>query len=229
LSKTILYQPTSGYRYNSDTLFLWDFISKNKVSGKVLDVGSGSGVLGILLKRDFQKIELHSAEKQQIFQKLTKKNSEINGVENSLFSGDFLETDFQTQFDLIISNPPFYNPSVIQSKNQILNTARYSQHLPIDKFFHKVSKILKERGRFTFCYDVKEFVNLGNELEKNRLKIERIRFVYPKKEKNSSLVMIETRKGSKSALNVEPPLVNFTDEVNEIYKKANTHTISFDN
>jgi tRNA1Val (adenine37-N6)-methyltransferase len=223
----VFYQPSSGYRYNSDTLFLWDFISKSRVSGNVLDVGSGSGILGILLKRDFPKIVLHSAEKQEIFQELTKRNSEINRVENIVFSGDFTEIDFRIQFDLIVSNPPFYNPAVIQSKDTVLNTARYSQHLPINKFFKKVARILKERGRFIFCYDVKEFVNLGIELEKNRLKIERVRFVYPKEDKNSSLIIIETRKGSKSALKVEPPLINFSDEVKEIYNKANTYTLSF--
>jgi tRNA1Val (adenine37-N6)-methyltransferase len=227
LFKTVFYQPSKGYRYNSDTLFLWDFILRRRVSGSVLDIGSGSGVLGILLKREFPKIELNSVEKQEIFQKLTLKNSEINQIDNNLYSGDFLEVDFQKQFDLIVSNPPFYNPAVIQSENQNLNIARYSQHLPIEDFFKKVSKLLKNRGRFIFCYDVKEFVNLGKILEDNRLKIERVRFVHPKEEKNASLILIDSRKDSKTSLSVEPPLINFSDEVNQIYKKANTYTLSF--
>ena len=117
---TLIYQPEKGYRYNSDTLFLYDFISKLRLKGKVLDIGSGSGILGILLKRDFTQIELHSIEKQTLFHHLTIKNSEVNRIENNNLHIDFLDTTFLQQFDFIVSNPPFYSSSVIQSKNQFI-------------------------------------------------------------------------------------------------------------
>lgn len=224
---TLIYQPEKGYRYNSDTLFLYDFISKLNLSGKVLDVGSGSGVLGILLARDFAKIELHSIEKQLLFHKLTLKNSEINSIANRNIYGDFLETTSLQEFDYIVSNPPFYHQNVIQSENSNINTARYNHHLPIDKFIKRVSQSLKPRGYFLFCYDAKQFQHLSSALSLNRLNIERVRFVYPSIDKNASLVMVQARKSSKSPMVVEKPLINFTDEVNRIYKKANTYTLSF--
>ena len=54
----IITQPKNGYRYNSDTMFLYDFIREGGARGEVLDAGCGSGVLGLLLKRDFPKISL---------------------------------------------------------------------------------------------------------------------------------------------------------------------------
>ena len=56
----ILAQLKSGYRYNSDTLVLYDFISSSlkNFSGRILDVGAGCGILGLLLKRDFKNSSL---------------------------------------------------------------------------------------------------------------------------------------------------------------------------
>jgi tRNA1(Val) A37 N6-methylase TrmN6 len=225
-NRTVIYQPEKGYRYNSDTLFLYDFISKLNLKGDILDVGSGSGILGILLKRDFPKVELEAVEKQEIFQFLTEKNSETNGILNRVISGDFLELEFQKSYDFIVSNPPFYSSSVIQSENENLNIARYSHHLPIGDFFQKVSKLLKPKGYFLFCYDVKSFQEISIELKNAKLQIERVRFVFPKREKSASLIMIQSRKSSKTPMVVEPPLLNFSDEVDAIYKKANTYTLS---
>ena len=87
--QTLFYQPKNGYCYNSDTIFLYSFIKTKGVFGKLLDVGSGSGVLGILLKRDFPKIELVSVEIQKEFHNLTLKNSEINNIQNQNYNTDF--------------------------------------------------------------------------------------------------------------------------------------------
>jgi len=51
----LLYQPESGYCYNSDSIFLYDFIDSFKPKGRVLDVGAGCGVLGLLVARDNKK------------------------------------------------------------------------------------------------------------------------------------------------------------------------------
>jgi len=131
-SKTInLYQPQNGYCYNSDTHFLYDFICSNlkqfkNIQGELLDIGSGSGVLGLLVARDFERLNLSQCEIQENFQFLSQKNSEVNGIQNTLFKGNVLELDFNKKFDYIISNPPFYNNDVIKSENESLKIARYN-------------------------------------------------------------------------------------------------------
>jgi tRNA1(Val) A37 N6-methylase TrmN6 len=225
VGKTLIYQPIDGYCYNSDTIFLADFIRRFKLKGEVLDIGSGSGVLGILLSKMFPEIALNSFEKQESFQFLTEKNCQVNGVETELHRGDFLQSSFSNRFDFIVSNPPFYSSSVIQSENESLNIARYQQHLPVKEFFRRVSKSLKPRGYFIFCYDSKQLQSLMNALSEAKLTVETVRFVHPKPEKDASLVMIQARKNSKSAMKTLPPLYNFSDEVSEIYKMVNTHTL----
>lgn len=227
-----IYQPLSGYCFNSDTLFLYDFISQFSPSKSLLEVGSGSGVLGLLLARDFQ-IHLTQVEKQELFFNYTKKNAEVNKIENELFHSDFLKFQTEKKFDFIVSNPPFYHGGVCKSDDIVRHTARYNEHLPIDAFVEKVSKMLTPRGRFIFCYDPLVLPQLMTALQLNKFKIEDIRFVYPKEGKMASLVMIHARKGSKSMMKTHPPLYSFvgdvfSDEAKKIYAKTSTHSIKCD-
>ena len=236
-SKTlILYQPQNGYCYNSDTHFLYNFICKNleiykNIKGELLDIGSGSGILGLLVAREFEKLNLNQCEIQKSFQFLTQKNSEVNGIKNRLHKGSILDYEFDMLFDYVVSNPPFYHSDVIKSENESLKIARYNDSMPLDKFIFKTSKILKSGGKFFFCYDAKQLDKIIDNINKTKLNIEAIQFLHPNATKEASLVMIYARAGSKSQLKILPPLImfehngEFKDEVNEIYKKCSTHSI----
>jgi len=222
-----LYQPKDGYCYNSDTLFLYDFISKFPIKKDVLEVGGGCGVLGLLVARDFN-INLTIIEIQEIMAKFIKKNAEVNNINLNLINDNFLTYDFNSKFDYIISNPPFYN-STKKSDNKIKQIARYDENLPMNSFFNKVNSILKEQGEFIFCYDAKRLDEIILNLPKP-LKIIDIKFVYPKKEKLANLVMIRAKRHAKGMIKVHSPIFNFDEDnfsiqAQAVYKKANTHSI----
>jgi len=224
----ILYQPKNGYCYNSDTMFLYDFITKFNVKGSVLEVGGGCGILGLLIKRDFPKIELTIIEKQKIMSEFIIKNLAENNLSANIINDDFLEFEFENRFDFVISNPPFYQ-GTLKSENEIIKTARYEEFLPMRKFFEKVNKVLSERGEFIFCYDAKRIDDIISNMPKP-LKVVDIRFMYPRITKNATLVMIRAKRHAKSMITIHPPLigfegVNYSDEASEIYKKANTKSI----
>jgi len=223
-----LFQPKNGYCYNSDTMFLYDFITKFNIKGDVLDVGGGCGVLGLLIKRDFKKINLTIIEKQKIMSDLIIKNATENNLEVEVINNDFLEFNFNKKFDFIISNPPFYK-GTLKSDNEIIKIARYEEFLPMDKFFNKVNSILKERGEFIFCYDAKRVDDIMKILPKP-LKVIDLRFMYPRINKNATLVLIRVKRHSKSMVKIHPPLIgfegdNYSNEADKIYKKANTKSI----
>ena len=230
-----LYQPANGYCYNSDTHFLFHFIKENlkkfkNIQGDVLDIGSGSGILGLLIKRDFTKLNLNSLEPQEIFQFLTQKNSEINNIPTTLIKGKLQDINLEKEFDMIVSNPPFYPSSVVQSDNENIKIARYNDNLPLEEFISNVSKNLKDKGKFFFCYDVKCLFDIIALLKQHNLNLEAMQFLHPKSDKKASLVMIYTRKNSKSLLGALPPIIMFqngviSDEVNEIYKICDTYSL----
>ncbi|MDD5359605.1 MAG: methyltransferase [Sulfurovaceae bacterium] len=226
----LLYQSPNGYCYNSDSIFLAHFIASFSPKGKMLDVGCGIGVLSLILAREFD-IKANIIDKQSHMINFAKHNFAINEIDVEFFNEDFMDFEPEAKFDVIISNPPFYNPSVLQSNETIINTARYAHHLPLDDFFKKVHKNLTPSGKFFFCYDAKQIVDIIIALKKYHLTPEVIRFVHSKKDKDSKLVMIACRHNSKSVAKIVKPLVVFDDENNymqeasEAFKFANLHSI----
>jgi len=228
-----LYQPTKGYAYNSDSIFLYDFISIFKPKGTLLDVGCGVGIVSLLLSRDFH-IETTIIDKQEIMLRYAKHNYDINNLEVNAYFGEFQKFQEFNKFDFVVSNPPFYDKNVTQSENEHLNIARYAQHLPIVEFIAKVKKILKPRGRFIFCYDAKQLDRLLATLKEYKINPEVIRFVHSKIDRESKLVMISARMNSKSLLKVMPPLIVFNEdsiylkESREAFLRAKTNSIKGD-
>jgi len=234
----VLYQPMDGYCYNSDTHFLYNFIFLNmqkfkNVRGELLDIGSGSGILGLLVSREYPNLNLNQCELQKTFQFFSLKNSETNSQKTNLYKGSFLRTEFEKKFDMCISNPPFYHSSVIKSENENLKIARYNDSLPLEDFIRRSAQVLKNSGKLFFCYDVKQINEILLFLNKYKLNLEALQFVHPKDQKDATLILVYARKDSKSLTKILKPLfvfdgVEFTDEVKKIYEKSQTHSIKVD-
>ena len=235
----VLYQPTNGYCYNNDTHFLYNFIVENlkkykNIKGEILDIGSGSGILGLLVAKDFEKIKLNQCEIQEMFQFFTKKNSETNKINSKLYEGSFSNIEFDKKFDICVSNPPFYHSDVIKSENESLKIARYNDSLPLEIFIKKTATILNSEGKFFFCYDVKQINEILLLLNKYKFNLEALQFVHPKESKDATLVLVYAKRNSKSLTKVLSPLIvfdeknEFTSFVQDIYKKSSTHSIKVD-
>ena len=226
----LFYQPKSGYCYNSDSIFLYDFINSFSPKGTLLDVGAGCGIVGLLVAHDNKKVELEAVEKQSILAAYAKKNAEANGIDYKLYEADFLTFETKQKYDYIISNPPFYPDGVQKSKDTMLTYARYNSSLPIDAFFKKVSQLLKPHSHFIFCYDATQFGLISAALDRVKMRLVDARFVHPKIDRDASLVMIHARNGSKAMAKLHPPLIHFdgndlTQEIEKIYAKAKTESI----
>ena len=228
-----LYQPTSGYCYNSDSIFLYDFISTFKPKGKLLDVGCGVGIISLLLSRDFN-IETSIIDKQEKMLHYAVRNFELNKLEETHYLCDFTQLQTEERFDYIISNPPFYDAAVQQSEDTHLNIARYAHHLPIEGFVRRVKTFLKPKGWFIFCYDAKQIDILLYHLKMYGINPEKIQFVHSKIDRESKLVMIAARNNSKSMTQILPPFVVFDEKslyqlnAQKAFDKANTNSIKGD-
>jgi len=228
-----LYQPTSGYCYNSDSIFLYDFISTFKPKGKLLDVGCGVGIISLLLSRDFN-VETTIIDKQKKMLDYALHNYGLNDLDIQSHLGDFIQMHSDERYDFIISNPPFYDASVQQSEDTHLNIARYAHHLPIEGFVRRVKTFLKPKGWFIFCYDAKQIDLLLHHLKVNGINPEKIQFVHSKIDRESKLVMIAARNNSRSMTKILPPFVvfdeknNYRDKAQEAFVKAGTHSIKGD-
>ena len=231
----LLYQPKNGYCYNSDTHFLHNFILHNlkifkNINGELLDIGSGSGILGLLVARDNTKLHLNQCELQNEFQTLSLKNAQTNKIETTMFKGEYQSIDFEKKFDICVSNPPFYHSSVVKSENKNIKIARYNDSMPLEDFIKKTSQVLTNNGKFFFCYDVKQINEIMILLNKYKLNIDAMQFVHPKDQKDATLILVYARKNSKSLTKILLPLFvfnkdEFSPEVQAIYKHSATHSI----
>ena len=225
-----LYQPAEGYRYNSDSIFLYDFIATFKPKGRLLDIGCGVGIMSLLLARDFD-LETVIVDKQESMLSYATHNFEINALAVEVHLGDIADFEAEDKFDFIISNPPFYDSSVTQSENRHLNTARYSHHMPIEVLVGAAKRLLKPRGYFLLCYDAKQVDGLLCGLKEAKLNPEVLRFVHPKADREAKIVMIAARANSKSMTKVMAPLVVFDTqstylpEAQQAFDRAQTHSI----
>lgn len=228
----LLYQPDEGYRYNSDSIFLYGFASRFSPKGRLLDIGTGCGIVGLLIARDFGGVSLEGSEKQPLYAEFARRNARINGIGYTLHEGDVLDLPLHGTFDWIVSNPPFYHEGADRSAHPMLHQARYNVHLPIDAFARKIAKLLRSRGEAAICYDARQFVPLCAALEDAGLRVVEVQFVHSKEDRPSHLVMVHAKKSSRSLAQVLPPLVmfdgegNYTAQTAAIYEKAKAHSIT---
>ena len=230
----ILAQLENGYRYNSDTLVLYDFIcaSFDEISGRVLDVGAGCGILGLLLKRDFKKIDLSMLDLLELNSEISSFNAKSNCLEARAVTADFANFKDSEKFDLIISNPPFYHDGAKQSEDEHIRVSRYASSLNLKDFIRGISLNLKPHKRAFFCYAPDDLGEIVSYLKEFKLNLVCLKFIHTKADKPANLALFEVRNNSNSKLKVLPPLVmsengSHTKEALEIFKKADTNSTDY--
>ena len=219
-----IFQLKDGYRYNSDSLFLWDFARKNcsfKASQSLLDVGCGCGILGLLLARDFN-CALSCIDIQPQNCELAQINARANDIKASIICADFFKdwesgnsripSDFNENsripsqsfqrsqgFERIICNPPFYDFGG-ENKNAHKNTSRNASSFDISAFASKCSKLLAPKGELVLCYDARLIDRLLQALLEAGLKPIKLAFLHSKPSKPANVVLVVAKKGAKSPL-----------------------------
>ena len=199
-----IYQPENGFRYNTDSLLIYDFIADSGLNGPILDIGCGSGIVGLLLARDFA-LPLTGIDKQEEMIAHAAKNAEINGIEAEFICTDLAEFKSDGRFGAIVSNPPFYPSEGTLSSNPSKAQARYATHMPSELLISKANAHLHNRGSLYFCYDARAVQELLTLLSAKKLYAVRIRFVHPSARKEARLVLIEAKKYAKESMAIMPP------------------------
>ncbi len=211
--RLMLWQPRAGYRFSVDPLLLADFVGPPPL-GRLVDIGAGVGIVGLLLLRIDPQAQATLVELQPRLAGLCRKNLDDNGLNErcTVVEGDVLSPPVRqklpgAQFQLVVSCPPYYplgrggvNPD---SEEAI---ARHELHLPLPELVRAARRLVGFRGRVALVYPSPRLPELLANLLAAGLTPTRLRMVHAHAGEPGQRALVEARKGARSGLVVEPPL-----------------------
>ena len=141
-------QDLSAMKIGTDAMLLGSLVEMNNIS-KIVDVGSGTGVIGLMLAQKYQDASITGVEMDEssyLETKMNYQNSPWNYRLTPVHS-DFLLYESDQQFDCIVSNPPYYQTR-LENTDVRKSQARHESALPVAGMIRKVSELLLETGSF---------------------------------------------------------------------------------
>lgn len=225
-----LFQSQNGYRFSVDAILLEHFISLDR-PGKGIELGTGSGIISILLAKKHAHIKkIFAVELQRSLADRAARNIELNGVADKveLISNNIkqLQNIFPAHtFDFVFSNPPFRKPKTGRmSIDQERAVARHELEITLADLIKTAAHLLKHSGKFYLIYHPFRLAELISLLRESTLEPKCIRFVHPRAGEDAKMVLIKAIKGSGTWLTIESPLYvhnkknEYTAEMKQILK-----------
>ena len=224
-------QNKEGFCFGIDSVLLSDFVKNIKNNSLVLDLGTGTGIIPILLCGKTNLKKVIGVEVQEKIAEMAKRSIKLNNLEDrfQVINENILNLKniYQNQtFDVVVTNPPYKkkNSGIINENHEKL-ISRHEIEADLADFI-KVSKdLLKDKGEFYMVHRPERLVDILSIMRKEKLEPKVLRMVYSNKNKEPKLVLIKGIKNAKPFLKVEKNLYiydengNYTDEILEIYNK----------
>ncbi|MBQ7173019.1 MAG: methyltransferase [Clostridia bacterium] len=213
----LLLQKKDGLTFGTDAFLLASYVRPEPASCGV-DLGSGTGILPLLLLARKKAAFLTAVEVQPSFAELIEKNATINGRQESIrvLPADLRELsakDLGKEVDFVISNPPYLKANVGKmNRSDEKGIARHELSGDIFDFCAAADRLLKYGGRFYTVYHPERLADLMAALRENHLEPKRMTLVYPDEISKPCLVLTEAQKGAKSSLFITRPLFLYTLE-----------------
>ncbi len=221
-------QNKKRFCFGMDAVLLSGFAKVNE-GEMVLDLGTGTGIIPILLEAKTKGKAFVGLEIQEEVAEMAKRSVILNGLEQKvqIKQGDIKEASKQfggASFDVVTTNPPYMkHEHGLQNGDNSKAISRHELLCTIEDLIRESAKVLKPRGRFYMVHRPNRLTDIFEQCIKYKLQPSKIRMVHPYREKGANMVLIEAIRGGKCSVNVEPPLIvyeeagRYTKEIYEIY------------
>jgi tRNA1Val (adenine37-N6)-methyltransferase len=205
--KLSLFQSRTGYRFSLDALLLANFVTIKRRE-KVVDLGTGNGVIPLVLAYLHPSVTLTGVELQPAMIERARRNVELNGLERriQILSGDVravAQLAAEGSFDVAVCNPPYRKPGSGRiSPNDERQIARHETQGDLGDFLHTGAFLLCAKGRMAMIYSAGRCSDLLSAMREARIEPKRMRMVHSFAGVEASLVLVEGVKGGRSGVEV---------------------------
>lgn len=223
-----LIQDPKRFCFGADAVLLSEF-SKVKDKERVIDLGTGTGVIPILMEGRYGGENYFGIDIQEESVNMAQRSVCLNSLEDKIKISlcDIKDVGLKfksSSFDVVVSNPPYMNTGGgIINEYGAKAIARHEILCSLDDVVFAASKLLRFGGRFYMIHRPHRLADIFDSLRKYKIEPKVLRFVHPYINKEPSMVLIESVRGGKSMIKVMSPLViyekqgKYTDEIYKIY------------
>lgn len=221
-------QNPEKFCFGMDAVLLSGF-AKVKNDEQVLDLGTGTGIIPILLEGKTKGRHFTGLELQEESADMARRSVLLNKLDQkiTIVQGDIKEASSLfplASFDVITTNPPYMTGSHgLVNPDLPKAIARHELYCSLEDVIRESAKLLKPGGRFFMVHRPFRLSEIMNVLTKYRLEPKRMRLVYPYIDKEPNMVLIEALRGGNPRITVEKPLIVYkdkgiyTEEIYEVY------------
>ena len=228
-SGRVIIQNENEFCFSMDSVLIAHF-PKFKKNARVIDLGTGTGVIPLLIA-DAVK-EICAVELNSRMAETARRNVELNGLTEkiSVMEGDYRkhrELFKAESFDVAIANPP-YMPIKNGEANKIsgIARARHEFTATLEDVVTAARYVLKFRGAFYMIHLASRLCEIVDALHRHQMEMKRLRIIQPKSGRDANLIMLEAIVGANAGnLKILPPLIvhnadgSYTDEIYKIYNE----------
>ena len=221
-------QKTDGFCFGMDAVLLSGFASV-KPGERALDLGTGTGIIPLLLSAKTKGDHFTGLEIQTEIMKMAQRSVALNGLEKKIdiIQGDIKEASRifgAASFDVVTSNPPYMNDAHgLKNPGDVKAISRHEVLCTLEDVVREGTKALKPGGRFYMVHRPHRLAEIITVMRQYKLEPKRMKFVHPFADKDANMVLIEAVRGGGAWLKLEPPVIVYkepgvyTDEIYSIY------------
>lgn len=221
-------QNPEKFCFGMDAVLLSGF-ARAKEGAKVLDMGTGTGIIPILMEAKTEAAHLTGLEIQEESADMARRSVALNHLEDkiTIVQGDIKEagTLFDAaSFDVVTCNPPYMiGQHGLQNPDAPKAIARHEILCTLEDVIAQAAKVLKPGGNFFMVHRPFRLAEIMVLLHTYKLEPKRMQLVYPYVDKEPNMVLIEANRGGKPRMTVEKPLIVYKEpgvympEIYDIY------------
>ncbi len=221
-------QKTDGFCFGMDAVLLSGFASV-KPGERALDLGTGTGIIPLLLSAKTKGEHFTGLEIQTEIMKMAQRSVALNGLEKKIdiIQGDIKEASRifgAASFDVVTSNPPYMNDAHgLKNPGDVKAISRHEVLCTLEDVVREGTKALKPGGRFYMVHRPHRLAEIITVMRQYKLEPKRMKFVHPFADRDANMVLIEAVRCGGAWLKLEPPVIVYkepgvyTDEIYEIY------------